>query len=526
MKDILKFQQMVRDGKMGRRDFLAALGALGVTGAAATGFFNASGALAATPRKGGTVRYANNLHGPDDQMDPIVFTSGIDYTRGRATYNGLVQMRDNMALAPELAEEWSANADATEYTFKIRKGVEFHDGSPLTADDVVWSMNRHLGEDTPSVAKALFQSVQEWTKVDGHTVKAVLKTPDSDLPAKLTEKQAKIAKMDTEDFKKGNGTGPFILESFEAGVRSTHVRNPNYWRDGANFEALEITAITDPLSRANALIAGDVELIAQVDSKSISRVEEADGVRVISTPTSAYTGICILKNTAPGENDDFVKGMQYIQDRERIVRSILKGHGTVGNDHPIGPAFGPDHCADLAVRPFDPDKAKFHLEKSGVTSAELHVAPVRLGIEEICLLMQANLKKIGFDLRIKKVPTDGYWGAVWMKEPMNVVSWNMRPTANAQMAIQFAPGAAWNDTFWNSERMGELLTAQLAETDAARRHGMLCEMQTLIHNGSGMVIPCHVNEVDGASNKIQGIPNVPFGALGAYEWVEFAWMAE
>ena len=106
MKDIKKFQQMVRDGRMDRRDFLAALGALGVTGAAATGFLHSSSALAATPRKGGTVRYANNIHGPDDQMDPIVFTSGIDYTRGRATYNGLVQIRENMVLAPELAEEW------------------------------------------------------------------------------------------------------------------------------------------------------------------------------------------------------------------------------------------------------------------------------------------------------------------------------------------------------------------------------------------------------------------------------------
>ena len=399
MKNIKKFQQMYRDGLMGRRDFLAALGALGVTGVTATGFLHSSGALDATPRKGGTVRYADYLHGPDDQMDPIVFTSGVDYTRGRASYNGLVQIRDNMVLAPELAEEWSTNSNATEYTFKIRKGVEFHDGSPLTADDVVWSMNRHLGKDSPSVAKALFGTVTEWKKVDGHTVKAILASPDSDLPANLTEKQTKIVKMDTEDFRKGNGTGPFVLESFQSGVRSTHTRNPNYWRDGANFEALEITAITDPLSRANALIAGDVDLINQVDSKSIARVEEADGVRVLSTPTSAYTGICILKNTAPGQNDDFVKAMQYIQDRERIVRSILKGHGTVGNDHPVGSAFGPDHCYELAQRPFDPDKAKFHLEKSGVTSAELYVAPVRLGIEEICLLMQANLKKIGFDLR-------------------------------------------------------------------------------------------------------------------------------
>ena len=524
MKDVKKFQQMYRDGKLDRREFMAAMSALGFSATAAGGLLTSAGALAMTPKKGGTARYANNIHGPDDQMDPIVFTSGIDYTRGRVTYNGLVQIRDNMVLAPELAEEWSVSADATEYTFKIRKGVTFHDGSPLTADDVEWSMNRHLGEDSPSVAKALFAAVKEWKKVDSHTVKAILNSPDSDLPAKLGEKQTKIVKKDTEDFKLGNGTGPFVLESFEAGVRSTHVRNENYWREGANFDAVEVTAITDPLARANALIAGDVDLINQVDSKSVALVEQAEGVRVVSTPSSGFAGICILKNTHPGENDDFVKGMQYIQDRERIVRSILKGHGTPGNDHPIGVAFGADHCSELPQREYDPDKAKFHLGKSGITSAELHVAPVKLGIVETCLLMQANLKKIGFDLAIKKVPNDGYWGAVWMKVPMNVVSWNMRPTANAQMAIQFAPGAAWNDTFWHNERMGELLTAQLAETDAAKRHAMLCEMQTLIHNGSGMVIPYHVNEIDGASNRIQGIPNVPLGSLGAYEWPEFAWV--
>ena len=195
-----------------------------------------------------------------------------------------------------------------------------------------------------------------------------------------------------------------------------------------------------------------------------------------------------------------------------------------GNDQPIGVAFGDDHCAELPLRPYDPDKAKFHLEKSGVTTAELFVAPVKLGIEEICLLMQANLRKIGFDLKIRKVPTDGYWGAVWMKEPMNVVSWNMRPTANAQLAINFAPDSTWNDTFWVNERMGELLRLQLAETDRDKRYGMLCEMQTLVHNESGLVIPAHVNETDGANNRIQGIPNVPLGSLGAYEWVEFAWM--
>ena len=196
----------------------------------------------------------------------------------------------------------------------------------------------------------------------------------------------------------------------------------------------------------------------------------------------------------------------------------------VGNDHPISPAYGADHCSELPQREYDPDKAKFHLKKSGHTSAELFVAPVAAGIEETCLLMQANLKKVGFDLKVKKVPTDGYWGAVWMKEPLNVVTWNMRPTANAMLSIQFAPGAKWNDTFWNNDRFGELLKLSLAETDPAKRHNMNCEMQTLVHNGSGMVIPYHVNILDGVSDKVHGIPKQSLGSLGGCEWPEFAWI--
>ena len=272
-------------------------------------------------------------------------------------------------------------------------------------------------------------------------------------------------------------------------MRSTHVRNPNYWRDGPNFDALEVTAITDPIARVNALIAGDMDLIYTVDSKGVRLIEEADGVRVNSTPSGLYGGICCLKNTEPGSNDDFVMGLRYIQDRERIVRSILKGNGprwaTTTRSRPPTGRTTARSCRSASI---DPDKAKFHLNKSGYTSAELFVAPVVSGIEEACLLMQNNLKKIGFDLsrsgRSRRTATGG---AVWMKEPLNVVSWNMRPTANSMLAIQFAPGANWNDTFWNNDRMGELLKAQLAETDPDKRHAMLCEMQGLVNTGSGMV---------------------------------------
>jgi len=507
-----------------RREILKIMMATGVTAAAANNLFSTGGtAMAQTPKKGGSVRFASNLHGPDDQLDPPLFTSTIDYTRGRATYNSLVQHADDLTPQPELAEEFGPNADASEWTFKLRKGVTFHDGSPFTADDVVYSMNRHMGDDSTSVIKSVLASIREWKKVGPYEVKAILNTSNSDLPTLMGLFQTKIHKAGAPG--DGNGTGPFILESFEPGVKSVHRRNENYWRQGAHLDAIEITGITDSVARVNAVIAGDVQLISIVEPKAFRQVEEADGVTLLSTPAALQVGICCLKNAEPGSSDDFVKGMQYIMDRERIVKRILKGKGSVGNDTPIMAAHGADWCSELPQRMFDPDKAKYHFEKSGYSSAEVFVAQVAPGIEDVCLLAQANCAKIGFDLKIKKVPTDGYWGAVWMNEPVNVVTWNMRPTAQSQMAIQFGPGAAWNDTYWNNDRMGVLLNDVLSVTDPVKRHAMMCEMQTLIHEGSGMVIPAFSNINDAIASNVMGVPKVPLGQLGGCEWPEFAWLA-
>jgi len=511
-------------GGFSRREVLKLSMATGVSLVAAEHLLtDGKAVMAATPKKGGSVRMASNLHGPNDQLDPILFTSTIDYTRGRATYNSLIQHANDLTPQPELATSFEPNSNATEWTFKIREGVTFHDGHKLTADDVVYTMKRHQGENSKSVIKSVLASVKEWKKSGPMEVKAILESPNADLPTLLGLFQTKIVKNGTTG--EGIGTGPYVMDSFQPGVKSVHSRNKNYWREGANLDAIEITAITDPVARVNALISGDMQMVTQIEPNAFRQIESADNVTLLSTPAALQLGICCLRNTAPGNNDDFVLGMKYIQDRKRIVKRILKGKGSIGNDTPISSAHGKDFCSELPVRDFDPDKAKFHFKKSGVTSAELFVAPVTGGIEDVCLTAQANCAKIGFDLKLKKVPTDGYWGAVWMKEPLNVVTWNMRPTANSQLAIQFGPGAAWNDTFWNNKRMGELLSLSLAETDPAKRHAMYCEMQTLVHNDSGMVIPAFSNINDGIANNVMGMPTVPLGQLGGNEWPEFIWLA-
>ena len=512
---------------MSRREAITWMAAAGITAATAGNLFTQAGAvMAATPKKGGKIVYSADLHGPSDTLDPGLNTSNIDYVRGRSNYNGLCQINEDLTPRPELAEEFSANADNSEWTFKIRKGVKFHDGSSFTADDVIYSMNRHYGDKSTSTAKTLVADVKEWKKLDQYTVRAVLDGPNADLPVILGTAQFKMIKNGTTDFQNPVGTGPFKLKEFNPGVRSLHVRSEDYWREGANVDLIEINAITDKVARTSALISGDIDMMMSLDPKAIKQIESADGVVIWSSSTGAYMGICCMLNQAPGNNRDFVLAMKYIQRRKKIVRSILKGQGSVGNDQPINSAYGIDYCSDLPIRSHDLDKAKFHLKKSGITTAELQVAEVDTGITDVCLLAQREAQKIGLDLKIKKVPNDGYWGAVWMKSPMNVTSWNMRPTANAMLTIAFAPDAPWNDTLWKDKRMGKWLKEARSAKDPAKRLELYCSMETLINEDCGMVIMSHKNFVDAMSDKIRGITKMPLGNFGGYEWPEFVWRTD
>ncbi len=492
-----------------------------VAGSIVTG---ATDALAATPKKGGHLKVATHIQGPDDIMDPIGMGTATDYGRGRATYNGLVQLSEDLVPQPELAEEFGSNSDATEWTFKIRKGVEFHDGSKLTADDVVHSMNRHYGDDSTSVVKSLVAAVTEWKKVGPYEVKAILNGSYADLAAVLGEKQFKVHKEGETNWQNPVGTGPFKLTEYQPGVRSSHVRNENYWRDGPNVDSLEIFGITDPIARVNALLAGDTDLATNIDPKAIKQIEGGDGVEVVSIPSGSYMGICLLATKAPGNNPDFVKGMKLLQRRDKIVKSLLKGHGTVGNDQPINVAYGVDFCKEIPIHPYDPDQAKHYIDKSGITSAEIQVAEVSSGITDVVLMMQRECSKIGFDLQVKKMATDGFWGSIWQNTPMNVTAWNMRPTATIMLDIAYHPEAPWSDTWWKDERMGVLLDKAKAETNPENRYALQCEMQQIVRDGSGVIIPAHRNIIDGKSTRVKGLTKHANGQLGASEYPEFAWI--
>ncbi|MEQ8443017.1 MAG: ABC transporter substrate-binding protein [Alphaproteobacteria bacterium] len=518
---------MVKGGAT-RREVMAWMMASGATVAVAGSVFGAAEkALANTPKRGGSLRIAGDQHGPADTLDPILGTASIDYFRGRMFYGSLVRLQDDLSYEPELAEEVLTNDDATEWTFKIRRGVEFHDGKTLTADDVVYSMNRHMGENSASVSSSLVDMVERWEKVNDYEVRAVLASPNADLPNALGTFHFKIVQDGWEDFSTTVGTGPYKVEDFSPGVRTIGVRNENYWEDGAYLDSIEHFGIGDSVSRVNAFMAGDVDLMANVPASFIEQIEQTEGRDIWSVESAKYLNIAVRMDIEPYNNPDLIKAMQYLMDRNRLVRGTLKGQGSLGNDHPIGPAYF-DHCPDIPQRELDHDKAKWHFERSGIGSTTIPVitAEVGQGTVEQCLFLQREAATIGMNIDVQKVTTDGYWGAVWMTAPICVVNWNMRPTANIMLTLAYKGDAPWNESYWVNDQFDELLVNVRAVTDPDTRRQMYCDMQTLIHEEAGTILPAFSNYVDGVASVVQGRTYVPLGIFGGSESAPYLWRSD
>lgn len=519
--------ELYRSGRIGRREFLQALSVAGM-GAAAGGTLLGvpDRALAqSNPKRGGVLRFAYDASGPADTLNPALAVGGIDLSKFRMIYSSLLRITESLDVVPEIATEYSVSPDGLTYRFALRRGVEFHDGKPLTAEDVVYSMNLHVGPDTASTAKGLVSNVKQWRKVDDSTVEAELSTPNADLPLILGTFQFKIIQDGTTDFAKPQGTGPFKVEEFTPGVRFFATRFDNYWSDeGPWLDAIELFSIPDANARANALITGDVDLISNVSIQTVAQIEAAPGVGILSVPSGSFPTVVINRAQGPGTNLDFRKGLQHLQRRDEIVNGVFKGLATVGNDQPIGTAYGADHCKELGVPDYDPDRAKFHLDKSGAEGVTIHVAPINAGIEEMVLLLQNEARLIGFDIAVKRVPSDGYWSNVWGKHEMFVSRWSMRPRASLFYPLAYTPGGAWNSANWSNDRLVELMTEIPATQDAALRYEMHCEAQMIIQEESGHLIPAHPNFVDGIADRVKGMTRVPLFPVGGTEWPEYVWL--
>ena len=224
-------------------------------------------------------------------------------------------------------------------------------------------------------------------------------------------------------------------------------------------------------------------------------------------------------------NLDFALAMKYLQDREQMRDAIWQGFAVIGNDHPITPS-NRFYNKDIPLRAFDPDKAKFHFQKSGVGSSAVPivVSPAAAGSAEMAVMLQEAGSKIGLNLEVRRVPADGYWANHWLKSAVGYGNINPRPSVDILLSLFFKSDAPWNESAYKDPKFDQLLLAARGETDFAKRKQMYGDMQLMIRDSSGMGIPLFNSYLDGHVSKLKGLSPVPVGGMMGFNFAENVWL--
>ena len=504
-KELEFLSRHVVAGKLNRRDFLGRAAALGVSATFANGLI-ASAAKAAGPIKGGILKAGMQGGESTNSLDPASWASQVPYLFGRNWAEQLVEVTPDGQIAPKLAEEVGASDDAKVWTFKIRKGVSFHNGKELVPDDVVATLERHSDAKSKSGALGLMGGI-DTIKADGQNVVITLKDPDADLPYLMADFHLMIQPNGgKDDPTAGIGTGPYKIAVNEPGVRHVGERFDGYWNAGNRgfVDQIEIIVINDATARTAALQSGQVDMVNRVEPKIVGLIKNVPGVTIRNIAGRGHYVLIMHCNTPPFDNNDLRLALKYAVNREEMLQKILMGYGSIGNDIPVNATY--PLFSEIEQRPFDPDKAAFHYKKSGHSgSILLRTSDVAFpGAVDAAQLYQQSCAKAGITLEVKREPGDGYWSEVWNKQPFSTSYWEGRPTQNQMYTTAYYSKADWNDTRFFREDFDKMLIEARSELNPDKRKALYKSMGEIVHNDGGVIVPMFNQFIDATGPRVGG----------------------
>lgn len=506
MSEPKQLECLLTQGKITRRDFLARLSALGISATLSPALL-ATSVNAATPQKGGRLRLGVAGGSTTDSLDPGKITDAMAQSINWQVRNCLVEVDLKGHLIPELAESWEPITGSAKWMFKLRQDVEFHNGKALEAEDVIFSINHHRGKDSKSAAKGIVDPIQDIEADGKHTVVFTLKEGNADFPFIMSDYHLTIVPAGTRgaDWEKGIGTGGYALVSHEPGYNALTKRNPNYWKQGrAHFDEVETIGIADVTARATALNTGQIDAMNRFELKTIHLLKRVTGLQIINVTGYRHFSIPMLTDREPFNDNDVRLALKYAIDREHVLQQILRGYGSIGNDHPIAPNQK-YYASELPQRKYDPDKAKFHMKKAGMLdyTFQLHGADAAFGgAVDAAVLFKEHAAKAGIKIEVVREPNDGYWENVWMKKPWVMCYWSGRATADWMFSTAYTEDANWNDTHWKHPKFNQLIKAARAELDQNKRREMYVECQQIVSDEGATPVPAFAMQLSAASKKM------------------------
>ena len=514
-------RRQVLHGALSGGVILAAGGVLGACGGDDDGGGGGGGTPAESGGKlktGGTLRVGATGGGAKDTIDAHRPTNDTDIMRVWNLYESLaVRTPDFSKLEMLLAESIESGKTTKTWDIRLKQGITFHNGKPVTADDVIFSIRRIKDPKDPKVGAASIGYIDDkkLKKLDDRTVRVTLEFANAAFPDDIGQYFNSIVPTDY-DPKNPVGTGPFKYVSFTPGQQSEFDKFPDYWEKGKPYvdKLIIIGGFADDQARVNALLGGQVDAIDNLPAAQLQSVKSNPNLRVISSKTGAWQPFTMRVDQAPFDDPRVRQAFRLIVDREQMVQQVLSGQGRIAND--LYAPYDPAYASDLPQRTQDLEQAKSLLKQAGREglNVELVTAPVFQGIVEAAQVFTQQAKGAGVNVKLRKVDSGTFYGDNYLKWTFAQDFWATRVYLT-QVAQGDLPESPFNETHWKDPKFIDLIQQARAEVDEGKRNDILHEAQQIQYDKGGYIIQYFSNIIDAHSAKLGGFVEAkcgfPFG---------------
>lgn len=477
-----------------------------------------------TPRRGGTVRAVFPGFGAKETMDPHVGRQFVDMARCKAVFEKLVELDDTLRPVPHLAERWEADADLTVWRFHLRR-ARFHDGHPLEADDVLFTLSRILDPDSSErLAKSSLSLIDlERSRARGsRTVELHLKRPEAELPSLLAFTGTYVVSRRYHASKRPAGTGPFRFGSFHPGRSFTGHRFDDHWGGGAHADTLRILS-AETEARANAVRAGEAEYAHEMSATFARTVESDPNVRIVATPRSGVEGILLKTDRPPFDDPDAAMALKLAADRQRLVDVVLGGRGTVGNDmYGKGYEYYPD---EVPQRGRDVSEARKLARRSGIHGKKLtfYTSTAADTFVDAAHLFARQAADAGVRIEVTTGPPESYFTDILHTGTLTSHRSGAMPIPT-YLSERLLSDAPQNASAWHHKDFDhDFAEARATRSPHARAH-RYAALQRTLRDEAGLLLWGHPDWLNAVSSRLHGVRKAP---PNTREWARFdtVWLA-
>ena len=461
----------------------------------------------------GTFRHAHNVgFGAQSSLDPA--SNGRVLQIIEKIQSRLVRPGRGGKPEPDLATAWEPNEDGTVWTFHIRDGVRFHDGSALDAGDVVYSIKRVIDPDYGSPARAAVKMIEHIEATGPLTVRMRLGSTFADLPLQLMDPRLRIipeGSGETVD-QTGIGTGPFKVEKFDPDGITVLTAYEGYWEGPPALARVEVIGVPDAQARLQAFLSGQLDMERGIAPVLRRALDKSLRYQLLEIPTGNWMGLAFRTDMAPFDDPRVRRALRLVVDRDEMLDLALDGGGVVSCDTPVAP--NDQYRAEMRCPP-DPERARALLAEAGHPDGidvDIYVSSLDPSWPVIGVAYQEQAAKAGIRVNVVNAAADGYWSTVWMKKPAFTTSWGERP-ADQALNEAFHSSAKWNESHYSNPEFDRLLEAARAELNFAKRRALYIKAQDYLAKTSGTLIPFHVTQLVVLSNRVTHFDPVPNDAL-------------